>query len=450
MKKTVLLLSMIILIVVLMGCSPKQSDKEEAIIKETEVEESTDDEVIEYDKITDEEDEVKTNAEEQEDSVVNIESFEVIQAKVLERLNSVEFSPANYELIQVFEEVDFSQPLHLTYDYEGSPYIYIVEKQGLIKRINTTNNTMRIFMDLTEIVDASENETGLLGMAFHPDFPEDPRLFLYYTAGNSAKIVSHKIRENNIEFGYLVAPETKEDILEFNQPYVNHNGGNIAFGSDGFLYIGSGDGGSKGDPDNNAQNLTNLLGKILRININYQGGNRNYSIPKDNPFTSNNDKMDEIYAYGLRNPWKFSFDKYRELLIAGDVGQDAVEEIDIIENGGNYGWSGLEGTRPYNRSVQLVSEPIAPIYEYTHDEGESITGGITYYGKALPSLYGVYVYGDFISGNIWGLWIDQDNQVHNELLLSTALKISSFGIDANQELYIVDFSGGIYQLEEQD
>jgi glucose/arabinose dehydrogenase len=160
--------------------------------------------------------------------------------------------------------------------------------------------------------------------------------------------------------------------------------------------------------------------------------------------------MDEIYAYGLRNPWKFSFDKYRELLIAGDVGQDAVEEIDIIENGGNYGWSGLEGTRPYNRSVQLVSEPIAPIYEYTHDEGESITGGITYYGKALPSLYGVYVYGDFISGNIWGLWIDQDNQVHNELLLSTALKISSFGIDANQELYIVDFSGGIYQLEEQD
>lgn len=449
MKRTILLIIMIVLIVVLIGCNQKETKEKEPISKTTRVETNTSDKDIAYDKVPDEDVEANTtnNKESQEEST--IEPFEVRKSKALERIKSNEFSPLNYELVEVFKDIEFIQPLHLTYDYIGSPYIYVVEKQGLIKRINTINNSMEIFMDLTNVVDASENETGLLGMAFHPKFPEDPRFFLYYTEDKMAKIVSHKVRTTDIEKGYVVAPEKTVEILEFSQPYVNHNGGHIAFGADGYLYIASGDGGSKGDPDNNAQNLTNLLGKILRININYQAGNKKYSIPDDNPFVRDFDKMKEIYAYGLRNPWKFSFDIYREILIAGDVGQDAIEEIDIIENGGNYGWSALEGTRDYNKGISLDRDPVNPIYEYSHQEGESITGGYTYYGDALPSLYGVYIYGDFISGNIWGLWIDQDNQVRNELLLSTTLKIASFGIDAHQELYVLDYIGGIYQLIEE-
>jgi glucose/arabinose dehydrogenase len=160
--------------------------------------------------------------------------------------------------------------------------------------------------------------------------------------------------------------------------------------------------------------------------------------------------MGEIYAYGLRNPWKFSFDIHRDIMLAGDVGQNAIEEIDVIENGGNYGWSHYEGSNVYKDSVPLDGEIISPIYEYGHSLGQSITGGYTYYGESIPSLLGVYVYGDFISGTLWGLWIDEEGQVQNEQILSTDLMIPSFGIDAKQELYILDFNGGIYQLEKAE
>jgi glucose/arabinose dehydrogenase len=375
-------------------------------------------------------------------------SFEMEKEKALKRIEASQFLPSTYELNKIFEEVEFLKPLQVSYDYEGSPYVYIVEKEGLIKKINTQNSRVSVFMDLTQVVDGADNETGLLGMAFHPEFPEDPRFFLYYVEDGKSKIVSHRIRKADVEFGYVVAPDSQEDILEFDQPYNNHNGGHIAFGPDGYLYIASGDGGSKGDPDNNAQDLSNLLGKILRINIDYQAGNSNYSIPDDNPFRIDSNKMKEIYAYGLRNPWKFSFDLYRELLMAADVGQDGIEEIDVIIKGGNYGWSRFEGSSLYNEKINLEIEAIKPIYEYSHNEGKSITGGYTYYGESLPSLYGVYIYGDFVSGNIWGLWIDANHAIQNELLLTTNLKISSFGMDGNHELYIVDYNGGIYQLSE--
>jgi hypothetical protein len=360
------------------------------------------------------------------------------------------FKLSTYELVQAFEETSFSQPLQLTYDYEDSPYVYVVEKQGLIKRIDTRDNTMEVFMDLRQTVDASENEKGLLGLAFHPNFPEDPRFFLYYTEQNLSKLVSYEARKADGDNGYVVEAESQKDLFDFSQPYANHNGGHIAFGPDGYLYIASGDGGSAGDPNNNAQNLSNLLGKILRIDVDVTADNQSYRIPEDNPFAGENNAMGEIYAYGLRNPWKFSFDKHRGIMIAADVGQNAIEEINIIENGGNYGWSRFEGTQMYNESVTLEENPIDPIYEYTHSEGQSITGGYTYYGEELLSLFGVYVYGDFMTGTIWGLWIDQDNQVHNETILSTDLRIPSFGLDANNELYIVDFRGGIYQLKEAE
>ena len=359
------------------------------------------------------------------------------------------FNLTTYNLVPVFEETNFSQPLQLTYDYEDSPYVYIVEKQGLIKRIDTRDDTSEIFMDLTQTVDAAENEMGLLGLAFHPDFPEDPRFFVYYTEDYFSKLVAYEALEED-NGRYIADQDSQEQLFEFSQPYANHNGGHIAFGPDGYLYIASGDGGSAGDPDNNAQDLTNLLGKILRIDVNVSSDDMVYQVPEDNPFAGQEGAMGEIYAYGLRNPWKFSFDQHRDITLAGDVGQNAIEEIDVIENGGNYGWSRYEGTSTYDASVTIEGESIGPIYEYGHSQGQSITGGYTYYGESIPSLLGVYVYGDFISGTLWGLWIDEEGQVQNEQILSTDLMIPSFGLDANQELYILDFNGGIYQLEEAE
>jgi glucose/arabinose dehydrogenase len=303
MKKCVLWTTMIALIVLLIGCGQKQTDEKKDTTQETAVEVITSEEEINQEKVLDETSEDNTskddatnetndvgnvedtnNTEKLEDN--SIEVFEVEKAKVLERIESMEFTPSNYELVEVFKESEFNQPLHLTYDYIGGQYTYIVEKQGLIKRIRTTNNAMEIFMDLTKVVDSSENEMGLLGMAFHPKFPEDPRFFLYYTEDNKAKIVSYEIIKSDGEKAYVVSAENMVEILEFSQPYVNHNGGHIAFGLDGYLYIASGDGGSKGDPDNNAQNLTNLLGKILRIDIDNRSDSNNYSIPEDNPFVN--------------------------------------------------------------------------------------------------------------------------------------------------------------------
>ncbi len=241
---------------------------------------------------------------------------------------------------------------------------------------------------------------------------------------------------------------TAKLILEFEQPYVNHNGGHIAFGPDGYLYIASSDGGSGGDPDNNAQNLQNLLGKILRIDINKHEEGLNYGIPQDNPFVGQDRAREEIYAYGLRNPWKFSFDDVRELMLVADVGQDAVEEINHVENGGNYGWSHYEGDKIYNDNIPLAGKVVAPLYSYDHGQGQSITGGYTYYGQALASLHGVYVYGDFMSGKLWGLWLDVNRNAENLHLLDTDLRIASFGLDGMGELYILDFRGGVYQLQE--
>ena len=234
-------------------------------------------------------------------------------------------------------------------------------------------------------------------------------------------------------------------LLEVNQPFSNHKGGQIAFGDDGYLYIGLGDGGSGGDPFGNAQNRSTLLGKILRINVDSPSQGRNYSIPPDNPYSGNAlGYKEEIYAYGFRNPWRFSFDSPTGRLWVADVGQDQREEIDLVEKGKNYGWNIMEGTLTYSGGSQVGLE--LPVWEYSHAEGIAVIGGYVYHGSTLTGLNSKYIYGDYGSGKIWALQYDGVTVPVNTLLADTDLNISSFGVDEKNELYFCSLSGKIYLL----
>ena len=238
-------------------------------------------------------------------------------------------------------------------------------------------------------------------------------------------------------------------LLEIDQPYANHNGGQIAFGPDGYLYIALGDGGSGGDPQGNGQNRKTLLGSILRIDIDNPSDGKNYGIPDDNPFVGNTEGYrEEIFAYGLRNPWRFSFDPETGWLWAADVGQNRQEEIDIIEKGKNYGWNIMEGMLCYQPSTNCDQAGLElPIWTYGRDQGISVTGGYVYRGQKNPELVGKYIYGDYGSGRIWTLSYDDVDNPVNEELADTDLFISSFGVDSNQNLYICSYQDGkIYQL----
>lgn len=361
----------------------------------------------------------------------------IVEKSPLEILYENPFSPIEYSIVDAFPSLSFEQPLYLTHDGKDQSKIYVVEKTGKIKVI--TNGSVDVFMDLGDRISLDGNEKGLLGMAFHPKYSENGYYYVYYT-NRTGSIIS-RLTEG------LTDSETI--LLSYPQPYSNHNGGHITFGPDGYLYIASGDGGSSGDPLNNAQNKGNHLGKILRIDVDNTDSGLAYAIPDNNPFKDNNDGIvEEIYAYGLRNPWRFSFDELRELLIAADVGQNKMEEINLIESGGNYGWNIMEGTLDYTQSNADKGTLKSPVWTYEHPIGKSITGGYTYYGTENPSLYGTYIYGDFISGKIWGLWLDADQTPQNYELLDTDLKISSFGVDAHSELYLIDYQGKIYKLNE--
>jgi glucose/arabinose dehydrogenase len=291
------------------------------------------------------------------------------------------------------------------------------------------------------------NEEGLLGLAFHPQFAINRFFYLDYTTANPRRTVIARfpVTANNPDQG---DKGSEQVLLEVSQPYENHNGGQLAFGPDGYLYIAMGDGGGAGDPHGNGQNRSSLLGKILRINVDTTTGNLNYGIPSDNPFVSNTlGYREEIYVYGLRNPWRFSFDPATGWLWTGDVGQNRVEEIDIIEKGKNYGWNIVEGNlcySPMQNCNQNGLEP--PVWTYDHVQGGSITGGFVYRGLELAELIGYYVYGDFISGRIWALRYDGVSDPVNTELLDTGLNIASFGIDEKNEVLICAFDGKIYRL----
>lgn len=343
-----------------------------------------------------------------------------------------------------FPELNFEQPLDLQSPDDGTDRIFVVSKRGQVYVFPNESNvsSTTLFLDLGPNL-STASEQGLLGLAFHPDYRSNGFFYVCYTPNEDRSVISRfSVTTAN---GNLANPDSEEVLLEIPQPFTNHNGGQIAFGPDGYLYIAMGDGGSGGDPLNHGQNTTSLLGSILRIDVDTRANGLNYAIPQDNLFVGNSGFRDEIYAYGFRNPWRMAFDTQTGKLWTGDVGQGAIEEIDIVTSGGNYGWKFFEGTECFSGDCN-TSGLIPPIYEYNHNNGDrSITGGYVYRGAMVPTLAGKYIYGDFASGRIWALAEDGSA---NELLVESGLAIASFGTDANEELFICAFDGSIYRLVE--
>lgn len=333
-------------------------------------------------------------------------------------------------------------PVYVTHD--GTKRVFIIEQRGKIRLVMDGKLQEKPLLDIRDRV-AFGGECGLLGMAFHPDFARNGRFFVNYTSTKGESLHT-RISEFHVDAKATQASaDTERIILKFKQPWANHNGGQILFGPDGKLYIGTGDGGLAGDPLNSGQRLDTLLGKILRVDVD---GKQPYAIPPDNPFVNLRDARPEIWCYGMRNPWRFCFDPVTKLLYCADVGQDKWEELDIIEKGGNYGWNIMEGNHDY-RTGRPKTGLIPPIKEYGHDLGLSITGGHVYRGKRYPALAGYYIYGDYDSGRIWGLRYEGNRVTADAELLKTNIKISSFGEDVDGELYICNhYAGEVLRLIE--
>jgi glucose/arabinose dehydrogenase len=364
-------------------------------------------------------------------------------------------SNAQNEVKVAFPNLSFTRPLDLEHPGDGTNRLFVIEQRGVISVFENDSNVTqkKVFLDIQDRVNDSGNEQGLLGLAFHPDYENNGYFYVNYTASNPnrTEISRFSVSSQNPD---SADKNSEFQILSFNQPYSNHNGGKVAFGPDSYLYIAVGDGGSAGDPQCNAQNLQTLLGSILRIDVDTTIGSQHYGIPPDNPFVGNtHGYREEIYAYGMRNPWRFSFDPVTNWLWVGDVGQNTYEEIDVVEIGGNYGWNIYEGFHCYTGAPSCQTQPCdttgleMPIWEYSHSLGSSVTGGYVYRGPSVPELKGKYIYGDFGSGRIWSMEYDGINPPNNALLIDTNLGIASFGIDQNQELYICSFDGKIYRFK---
>lgn len=353
------------------------------------------------------------------------------------------------KIVEAFPHLSFDQPVDIQSPKDGSGRLFVLSQQGMIYEFDnhSESKTIEVFLDIRNNV-LYGGEQGLLGLAFHPDYKNNGYFFIDYTANNPRRTVISRFQVS-AENPDKADPSSEEIILEVDQPYPNHNGGQVAFGPDGYLYISLGDGGSGGDPLNAGQDLTMLLGSLLRIDVNNKTNGNNYAIPLDNPFKDNeHGYKEEIFAYGLRNVWRFSFDNQNKLW-AADVGQNKWEEINIIEKGKNYGWRIMEGNHCFNPETNCdTTGLIRPVWEYGHNEmgGYSITGGFVYNGNSAPGLSGKYIYADYVSGKIWAL--DYINGVAtNTLLTETNYLISTFGIDENDELYFADHNRGkIYKF----
>ncbi|WP_243369831.1 PQQ-dependent sugar dehydrogenase [Geotalea sp. SG265] len=337
----------------------------------------------------------------------------------------------------------FDEPTDVASPGDGSGRLFVLEKKGLVRIISGGKILPTPFLDIKRLVKSSGSEQGLLGIAFSPRFKKDGEFYVNYT--------NHRGIGNSTVACYRVGsdpnradPASARMILNVTQPYANHNGGQLAFGPDGYLYIGFGDGGSAGDPHKNGQNLGTFLGKMLRLDV--ASGAIPYRIPPGNPFKN------EIWAYGLRNPWRFSFDRATRDLYIADVGQDLYEEVDVqpagSKGGENYGWNIMEGFHCFERKNCSKKGLTMPVAEYDHSQGDcSITGGFVYRGKNFPSLQGIYLFGDYCSGRIWGLR-RSGGRWEKKLLLKTSLNISTFGEDEAGTVYVADFAkGDIYWIE---
>jgi glucose/arabinose dehydrogenase len=336
------------------------------------------------------------------------------------------------------------RPLLLTHAGDGSNRVFVGIQQGIIHVFpnDPTAEKTKVYLDIQKQVfyGGGDDEQGLLGLAFHPQYKKNGEFFLFYTLKKDTStnvLARFKVSKEDPN---KADPGSEEILLRVKRPYPNHDGGTICFGPDGFLYVTLGDGGAADDPKKVGQKLNSLLGKVLRIDVDRKDEGKAYAIPKDNPFVEVKDALPEVWAYGLRNIWRMSFDRKTGKLWAGEVGQNLYEEINIIEKGGNYGWSKRESLHPFSTDgVDVNKNMIDPIWEYHHSVGRSITGGHVYRGKRFPELDGHYLYGDFVTSKIWALRYDDAKKrvVANRPIRDLGLPILSFGEDEQGELYLL-------------
>ncbi len=361
--------------------------------------------------------------------------------------------PEKIRIVKAYPELRFTRPVDFQSPADGTDRIFVAEQSGRIFVFQNQPEIRekKLFLDITEKVNDSGNEEGLLGLAFHPEYKTNGYFYLNYTAAKPRRTVIARYTADKTD-PRKADPGSEKIILEFDQPFGNHNGGQVLFGPDGYLYIGVGDGGAAGDPYGNGQNKKSLLGSILRINVDQSDQKRNYSIPPDNPFAGNRaGDREEIFAYGLRNPWRFAFHPVTGELWAADVGQNRLEEIDIVKKGKNYGWNIMEGTACYNPAQNCDTTGLEiPILEYNHDVGQSITGGCFYTNEKPYFLKGAYLYADYVSGKIWSIRYENGKVKDHWLLSDSRLNISSFGMDSAGMLYICAFDGYIYKIDSRE
>lgn len=342
----------------------------------------------------------------------------------------------------------FTRPLYVTHAGDGSERIFVLEQTGRIWILKDGERAEFPFLDLsgliTQTADRPYSEQGLLGLAFHPEYPSNGVFFVNYTDRLGTTVVArYRVSLSNPDIADI---NSGQIIFQLSQPYANHNGGHIEFGPDGYLYVSLGDGGSANDPLGAGQNRQLLLGSILRIDVDSA---LPYAIPPDNPFVNDSRALDEIWAYGLRNVWRFSFDRQTGDLYMGDVGQNRWEEINFqpADSGGgeNYGWNVWEGSHAF--AGGSADNHVLPIFEYSHDAGCSVTGGYVYRGAWIPELEATYIFGDYCSGRIWASYRDEDFRWRTIALMRANFAISSFGEDESGELYVVDYAGAIYRFD---
>ena len=355
--------------------------------------------------------------------------------------------PSRYRLHPVASGL--YRPVYLTHAGDGSDRLFVLEQHGRIRLLVDEVLQPEPWLDLTAQVSRDSmrqfSERGLLGLAFHPDFAKNRRFFVHYSDHRGDTVLErYSLRPDDPA---RVDMASRLPILRVQQPYSNHNGGQIEFGPDGYLYMGLGDGGSAGDPLNSGQNPATLLGTILRLDVDVEGG---YGIPPDNPgLTRNLLLAPQIWAWGLRNPWRFSFDRLTGELYIADVGQNRLEEVNVqpadSPGGINYGWRPMEGSLPYSNET-ITPDMQLPALEYGRADGCSITGGYVYRGFSLPELQGIYFYGDWCSGYVWAAWRDASGDWQNMRFAESGLQITSFGEDEDGELYVLDYSGVVYRL----
>jgi glucose/arabinose dehydrogenase len=343
----------------------------------------------------------------------------------------------------------------VTHAGDGSKRVFMATQHGVIHIVPKGETGLsNVFLDITPKVlyKDNENEQGLLGLAFHPKYKENGEFFVFYT--DKSKRLENVISRFRVskDDPNKADPKSEEELLRVSHKHWNHDGGTICFGPDGYLYIVLGDGGSANDPDDHGQKMNTLLGKILRIDINGKGDTTKYAVPKDNPFVGKGDARGEIYAMGVRNPWRMAFDRKTGQGWFGEVGQDLWEEVNLLEKGANYGWRRRESLHPFG--ADGTGSPAGytePIWEYHHDVGKSITGGHVYRGKALPELDGMYLYADYVSGKLWALKYDEAKKrvVANRPITSKNLPIMSYGEDEDGEVYLMTYAAngkGVYRF----